>query len=621
MSSSPNEIAETGAVTVLGRAPLVGVRKLGASFVPYSAPIFRGFVVLLVTNVLALALPRLVNEGVDLVEGRAPASSILTGFGIASPGVVSIVVAIIVATILGAVFRVISRIILFNLGRDVERDLRQALFRHLSTLSPTFYRKNATGDLMSRMTNDLTNVRLMAGFALLNVMNAILIFVTTLPLLFLLDVKTAIAALIPYPLVMGVAQALSKTMFQRTKVGQETLGKLTSAIQENLAGQQVVRAFAQQDKEERRFAEVNQANFDAAMRLAAVRVVFFPLMGLMSALGVSIALYVGGEAVVAGRMSTGDIVEFNARLLQLTWPAIAMGFIVSVYQRGRASFDRINEIFKAAPDIVDGPYRGEVTGRIEAKDLVVRHPGEPGSTTKPPLDGLTFVVEPGRVLGVVGKNASGKSTLVKAILRLIPVERGQLWLDGHDANDWHLAALHSGVASVTDDGFLFSATLKENLTFARPDASDDEVTHAIDVADLSRDIAVFPEGLETLVGERGVTLSGGQRQRVALARALLARPRVLVLDDSLSAVDAETETRIVGALRAGRFSADGSAPTLVVISHRLSAVRAADEILVLDDGRVVERGRHDVLLQHAGLYAELWGTEQLKRRLAAAEGA
>jgi len=616
-TSEPHRTGGERGVTVLSRAPLVGARTMRASFRPYTGAIARGFAVLLATNLLSLALPRLINEGVDLVEGTAIDGSILTLLGFGSPTVTGVVVGICVAAAVGALFRVWSRILLFNVGRDVERDLRRALFHHLSTLSPSFFRAHATGDLMSRMTNDLTNVRLMAGFALLNVLNAALIFVSTVPLLFLLDAKTALAALVPYPLVMGVAQALSKTMFQRTKAGQETLGKLTSAVQENLAGQQVVRAFAQQDREESKFATVNQANFDAAMKLAAVRVVFFPLMGLMSALGVSIALYVGGHAVVDGRMSTGDIVEFNARLLQLTWPAIALGFIVSVYQRGKASYARINELFVAEPDIVDGAHQTPVAGKLEARGLTITHPGEERAA----LSDVSFVVEPGRVLGVVGRNASGKSTLVSAILRLAPVSRDQLFVDDVDVNDWHLRPLHRSISAVTDDGFLFSATLRENLAFAHPDATDDEVRHAVVVADLAKDIEILPEGMETLVGERGVTLSGGQRQRTALARALLARPRILVLDDSLSAVDAETETRIVAALREGRFSTDGAAPALVVISHRLSAVRAADEILVLDGGRVVERGRHDALIAQGGLYAELWGTEQLKRRLSGGEGA
>lgn len=603
-------------VTVLGERPAAAARTLRALFVPFVGVTLLGVLWLLLSNALLLLVPRLVNDGIALATGTSlPARSFIEPaartLGL-EPGMGLLVVVIAVAAALGAVTRVASRVVLFNLGRDVERGLRSELFAHLGTLSPVFYRRSSVGDLMSRLTNDMTNIRLMAGFGLLNMLNASITFAATLPLMFSLDARVAAWSLIPFPLVLVAAQSVSRVMFRRTRENQEALGRLTAAVQENLAGQQVVRAFSREDGEEARFRASTERVYQAAMRLATVRLVMGPLMGLMGSLAIGVALFVGGQAIVEGRLGVGDVVEINTRLIQLAWPTIAMGFIISVVQRGRASLSRINELLQERPDIVDGPVEQTVVGRVEARGLTVEV--APGKAV---LRDFDVALEPGRVLGIVGVTGSGKSSFLRALARQVPVARGQLFVDGVDVNDWHLRALHQGIGVVPEDGFLFSASLEENLAFGRPDAARAEVEAVVDLVDLRRDVTVFPDGLETLVGERGVTLSGGQRQRVALGRALLARPSVLLLDDSLSAVDAETEARVVAALRRGFVIGDGNAkaPSLVVVSHRLSAVRDADEIVVLDSGAIVERGTHDALRARGGLYADLWGREQLRKQL------
>ena len=614
MPGAPAEHAPQGPhrTTVLGKTPASGVRTLSELFAPQLPMMARGTGWLVLTNLCALAVPRLVNIGIDAVEGRQVAGGTPLSLG-------AIVALIAALAVIGGVVRTRSRIVLFNAGRDVERSLRADLFAHLATLSSTYFGKSSTGDLMSRLTNDLTNIRLLAGFALLNALNGVLVVAVTLPLLFLLDAKVAAVSLLPFPLVIVAAQLVSKRMFRRTRDNQDAIGGLSTVVQESLAGQMVVRAFSQEDAVVARFVVKNDRVYDTSMKLARIRLLMGPLMGLMGAFAVAAALFAGGYAVADGRMSIGDVVELNTRLLQLTWPMIALGFTLSVWQRGKASLSRINEVLKARPDVVDGPHvrtAAALAGAIDVTGLTI----EVGTPPRRCVDGLSVSVPAGSFLGVVGKNGSGKSLLLKAIARQLPIAAGQLRIDDVDVVDWHLGALRvapGGIAVVPEDGFLFSATLHENLTFGADRATDADVEAIVDLVDLRRDIERFPLGLQTIVGERGVTLSGGQRQRVALGRALLARPAILLLDDCLSAVDVETEQNIIRALqRTPAGAVEGGKPTIVMVSHRLSALKVADAIIGLEGGRAVERGTHDELLASGGVYAALWGLQQKREELA-----
>lgn len=571
-----------------------------------------GFGWLVLTNACALTVPRLVNIGVDLVEGRSP-SWTLPG----SPSLVIVSLAIVALAAIGAVVRTLSRVVLFNAGRDVEQELRRELFGHLGCQSLPYFGTQSTGDLMSRLTNDLTNIRLLSGFALLNALNGLIIVGITLPVLLSIDVKVTLIALIPFPLVIVISQSVSRRLFLRTRENQEAVGRLSSLVQEALAGQLVVRALSQEEAVVQRFTARSDDVYSTSMRLARMRILMGPLMGLMGSVSIGLALWAGGEAVVSGRVSIGDVVEVNTRIFQLTWPMIAIGFTLSVWQRGKASLVRINEILAARPAVVDGPHRrasSRVGGRLSIVDVGLNR-GEPPRRV---LDGVSLEVEPGSLVGVVGRNGSGKSLLLKAIARQFDVDSGTIRIDDVDLKNWHLSSLRQGpggLAVVPEDGFLFSATLRENLAFGIDGASDAELEAVVDLVDLRRDVQRMPDGLATIVGERGVTLSGGQRQRVALGRALLAKPAIVLLDDSLSAVDVETEQHIIDSLRS--LASQAVRPTIVMVSHRLSVLRAADLIVGLEAGRVVERGGHDELLRSGGLYATLWGEEERARALQA----
>lgn len=601
-----------GTPTVLGRAPASGGQTLGELFRPQAPAMWRGFGWLVLTNLCALTVPRLVSIGVDLVEGRAVSWPLPV-----APGLEVVVAGIVLLTIVGAVVRTLSRVVLFNAGRDVEQDLRRRLFGHLGCQSSTFYGRQSIGDLMSRMTNDLTNIRLLSGFALLNALNGLLIVGLTLPVLITIDPIVSLIALTPFPLVIVLSQVVSKRMFQRTRENQDAIGRLSSVVQESLAGQMVVRALSQEDAVVARFVQRSDDVYASSIRLARIRIIMGPLMGLMGSASIGLALWAGGAAVVAGRVTIGDVVEINTRILQLTWPMIAIGFTLSVWQRGKASLVRINEVLDARPDVVDGPHQRaapRLEGRIEVEALGL----ERGTPPRRVLDDVRLVVAPGAFVGVVGRNGSGKSLLLKAVARQLDADHGVVAVDGVDVRQWDLGALRTapgGIGVVPEDGFLFSSTLRENLIFGATEVDDDEVERVVDLVDLRRDVQRMPEGLATVVGERGVTLSGGQRQRVALGRALLAKPAILLLDDSLSAVDVETEQHIIASLRA--INAAGNRPTVVMVSHRLSVLRGADAIVGLESGRVVERGTHDELLERGGLYATLWGEQERARALEA----
>ncbi len=559
-----------------------------------------GMLALLATNLFALLVPSLLGRAVDQVKTGQSASLVAT---------TALLMAAVATGAAGA--RIASRGLLFWAGRSAENDIRIDLFRHLTTLAPSYYRSASVGDLVSRATNDLNNVRALMGFGVLTIINVSLVYLGNLPLLILLDLRLAAVALATIPLLVLMTRYGSRAIFKHSQQLQKVLGDLSARITENLAGMGVVRAFGREQAEIDSFETHNQAYYDASIRLVFVRNLLWPLAGLIFGVGTLAVLGYGGLRVIDGALSLGEFVEFNARLAALAWPTLAIGWVAGMWQRGKASMERLNQVFEVAPSIADAPDARpvEIDGALQARGLTVRYTGSEYDA----LHDVDFELPVGGMLGVVGKTGSGKSTLVRALVRLVELEPGQLFVDGQDITGLRLADLRRAISYADQDSFLFSDTVEANVRFSRPDATAEEVHEAIATAHLGSDLEALPEGIDTVVGERGVTLSGGQRQRTALARALLARPRLLLLDDCLSAVDAETEAKILADLRGV-----ARRQTTVIVSHRLSAVRDADQIVVLDAGRVVERGHHDELLARGGLYCELWGEQATEQELEAA---
>jgi len=522
---------------------------------------------------------------------------------------------ILVVSVAAAVARWISRATIFGAGRNVEYELRAALLHRLHRLGPSFFGGAATGDIMSRATNDLYQVRLLAGFGMLNVVSSVLALASALYVMVSISGRLTVAALCMWPVLALVVRSFSTRLFRRSSENQKALGAMSDRVLASLAGVRVVRSFAMEESVRADFERYNRRYLDRSLSLARLRGTMGPIMAAVSAVGVLIVFWYGGSLLLdpdpARRISTGDFVAFWLALLRLTWPMMAVGFVSSIVQRGRAGYERLRSIFEAEPDVVDGrrPRLGEVRGAIRVQGLSYRY------AEKPVLDGVGFEVPAGKSLAIVGRTASGKSTLALLLARLLPTPTGTVLLDGHDVCELPLATVRGSVGYAQQDAFLFSTTVADNIAFGlvEPEGADGQegeqerearVVAAAGEAQLRGEVEALPDGFHTVVGERGVQLSGGQKQRIALARALVRQPAVLVLDDPLSAVDSKTEAAILQAIE--RQAAER---TVILITHRVAAAQRCDRVLVLDRGRVVEQGSHDELIAAGGLYA-LFAREQ-----------
>lgn len=504
------------------------------------------------------------------------------------------------------VFRYLMRRILIGVSRFIEYDLRNDLFAHLQSLSPRFYQRNFTGDLMSRASNDLSAVRMVLGPGIMYSVNVVFITILTISLLLSINWRLTILTLLPLLAVTYCVKHFGKRIHHRFEKIQEQLAVITTLAQENVSGIRVVKAYNQEQASLERFKSANDEYLQKSLSLVRIWGLFYPLLTLLLGLSAVGLLWYGGRQVLQGYITLGDFVAFLSYLAMLTWPTISLGWVINIFERGSASMGRINRIFHTRADIRDKRPRqvSQLKGTIQVKSLTFSYNGAAV------LKDVHFEVRAGQTLAIVGSTGSGKSTLVNLLCRLFPVPPGKVAIDGIDINDIPLHVLRKSIGYVPQDTFLFSETVKENIAFGRPEAGLDAIEEASKVSDIWPDIQDFHQKFDTFVGERGITLSGGQKQRVAISRALLVDPRILILDDALSSVDTYTEERILR-----KLAQELADRTAILISHRVSTVRMADQILVLDDGRIVERGTHLDLLEARGYYADLYEKQLLKEEL------
>jgi ATP-binding cassette subfamily B protein len=578
-----------------------------AYFRPYKRHLAGGVLAIVGAAFLGLLTPLVVGRAVDAL-GQGVTSEALAAYGALLVGI----------TLCQGIFSFAQRMTLVTLSRHVEYDVGNDVFRQLARLDAGFFQRYPTGDLMARATNDLHAVRMVCGPAIMYGTNTLVTAAGAL--VFLLDIHPGMTlfALAPLPVTAVLAKVFGQKIHVLFQEVQERFSAISARVQENLSGARVVRAYTREKREKQLFDEASERYVESNRRLIRWSAAFHPLLQGVIGLAYAIVLAYGGRLLVEGDLSVGQFVTFNLFLGKLMWPMISVGWVINMGQRAAASFGRIHAILVAEPAVRDaggaalraaGDGEAGIRGAVRLAGLTFHYHPE----REPALLGVDLEVRAGQTVAVVGRTGAGKSTLLALLPRLLDPPPGRLFVDGVDARRLPLASLRRAVAMVPQESFLFSTTIRENIAFGRPEASAAEVLEAARLAGLGGDLEGFPRGLDTVVGERGITLSGGQKQRVALARALLRDAPILLLDDCLSAVDAETEERILSNLRTvfpGR--------TVFQVSHRVSAVRGADLIVVLDRGEIRERGTHESLLAHSGLYADLHRRQMLEEQLAAA---
>jgi ATP-binding cassette subfamily B multidrug efflux pump len=596
-------------------------RRLLGHAVRYRRDFLLGLACVIVKTSVAVTAPWILGYAIDDLKTEVTRTKLIEYGGL-----------LLAIGLVSGVFLFLQRRILTGASRYIEYDMRNDFFAHLQTLPLDFFQTHRTGDLMSRATNDLNAVRMMIGPAVMYSTSTLLTAAVALTLMISIDARLTLVSLIPLPFVTISVKYFGSAIHKRFEQIQAQLSELSAVVQEALSGVRVVRAYSQEAHELERFRVSNAEYLRRNRRLITLQGLFFPSMSFFLGLGALIALWSGSREVINGRISVGQFVAFNTYLMMLSWPVIAFGWVTNMLQRGMASWKRMLEVLETEPAIRDehrgregfasGPLQraAPLRGEIELRDLVFSYGG------RPVLDHVSVKIEAGQTVALVGVTGSGKSTLISLLARLHDPPRASVFIDGTDVRDIPLSVLRGAMGFVPQEPFLFSDTLADNVAFGldaqvalrRPDAAVDprarmdRIVAAAAVARLDKDVADFPKGYETMVGERGITLSGGQKQRTAIARAIVIDPTILILDDAFSAVDTYTEEEILSRLRGVM-----RARTSIIVSHRISTVRDADQVLVLDQGRIVERGTHDELIRHDGLYAAMHKKQLLEEELAA----
>ncbi|MBD2464497.1 ABC transporter ATP-binding protein [Oscillatoria sp. FACHB-1407] len=576
------------------------LQKLLTYLRPHWRQTVLGILALLVVNAIGVYIPLLIRNSIDRLQVTFSFERVLY----------YVALILVLASVMWVV-RMASRILLFGVGRQVEFDLKQRIFNHLLTLEPAYFANNTVGDLISRATSDVDNIRRLLGFAVLSLANTVFAYGLTLPVMLLISWRLTLVAIAIYPVMFFLVHLFSDRLRNEQLAVQEETSNLSDLIQEDMSGMALIKIYAQEENERRAFQDLNQQLLKANLKLAKTRNMLFPLLGGLASISLLAILALGAGTIASGALTIGDFLALLLYVERLVFPTAILGFTITAYQRGEVSIDRIEYMLSVEPKIKDTPDAiplkpSEVKGWLTAQHLSYAYP----DARHPALDDVNFTIQPGETVAIVGPIGSGKSTLANALTLLLDIAPGQLFLDGYDITQIRLRDLRSAIAYVPQDSFLFSTTIKNNIRYGDPVAEQPLVESSAKQAQIHQEILNFPQQYKTIVGERGITLSGGQRQRSALGRALLVDAPVLILDDALSSVDNQTATEILKNLSEGTRR-----KTVIFISHQLSAAAMADRILVMDQGKIVQSGTHNELVSQSGLYQTLWDQHKLEEIL------
>jgi ATP-binding cassette subfamily B multidrug efflux pump len=557
--------------------------------------LLTGFLCVVASATFSLMKPMIVGNAVNELSTAFTRTAMLR-YGLLLVG----------AAAFEGLFLYLQRWIIIGASRKIEYEMRNDFYAHLQSLPVKYYQEQRTGDLMSRATNDLASVRMLMGPAVMHSVSSLLVVVGAFVMMLRINMEMALISLISVPVVAGLVKYFGQKIHLKFKDVQDYFGDISARVQENLAGVRVVRAFGQENNETGNFKRMNREYVDLNRSLIRLTATFYPMLHGIIGIMFAIVFFLGSRKMIAGMMTIGSFVAFQFYLGRMIWPLIALGWVINLFQRGMASMVRLHEVWVVQPEVEveDSRPQLSIEGNIEVRDLTFSY------GTHPVLRDINLSVRHGETIGIVGRTGSGKSTLLALITRTFEPPPNTVFIDGRDVETIPRRQLREWIGMVPQETFLFSESIAENIRFGRKDASAEEVQTSAESAGLSGDVAAFTQGLDTMIGERGITLSGGQKQRTAIARALVRDPAILVLDDSLSAVDTATEERILRALREVR-----KGRTVLIVSHRVSSVKDADSIIVLDEGKIVERGTHEMLLAENGYYADLYRRQTLEEEL------
>ena len=570
------------------------LRRLLYYFGLYKTRLIVGAICVIASAAFSLAKPWIVGSAVNELGG-----------GFTRETLIRYSLLLIGASVMEGIFLYLQRWIIIGVSRHMEYDMRGDFYDHLQKLPLKFYQEQRTGDLMSRATSDLANVRMLIGPAVMHSMSSVLVVTGAFVMMLRTEATMALLSLIAVPVVAGLVTLFGRRIHTRTRAVQDYFGDISARVQENISGVRVVRAFTREDSEIETFKRMNHEYVERNRSLIRLQATFYPALHALIGIMFILVFFLGGRKMLAGTMTLGSFVAFQFYLGRMIWPLIALGWVINLFQRGMAAMARLHEIWSHAP-AADATDEVEMAaeGNLEIRDLTFAY------DSRPVLRDVNLSVRHGETVGIVGRTGSGKSTLLSLITHAFEPPPGAIFLNGRPVEAIPVRQLREWIGMVPQETFLFSESIAENIRFGNDRATDQEVADAALQAGLSTDVAGFPQGIKTVIGERGITLSGGQKQRTAIARALVREPSILILDDSLSAVDTHTEEKILNALRTIR-----KGRTVLIVSHRVSSVKDADHIVVLDEGRIVERGTHEALVSRGGYYADLYRRQTIEDEL------